>query len=324
MYHSIFYEDLLDLINVARVWPQRIDEKVIIQWQAIAAKMGAWLAGMTHPDGQISLFNDAAFGVTPTPSRMAAYAMRLGLVPARSDDIRHRSISLEQWRDSGYIRLTAPQALAILDVAPLGPDYLPSHANADTLSFELSCFGQRIIVNGGTSRYGTGLERLLERQTGAHSTLEVNDQSSSEVWGGFRVARRANPFALSLDLGGRQITVGCSHNGYCRLPGKPVHRRTWEWAEDCLIVRDQVSTRVKKAVARYIFHSDLQVKQLSATKLRAVLPNGKILNMEVLAGALELVSATHATEFGLVRQTKRLEIVVENETAAVCFDWRNE
>jgi uncharacterized heparinase superfamily protein len=324
MYHSIFYEDLLDLINLARVWPQQIDEKVLVQWQAVAAKMGAWLTGMTHPDGQISLFNDAAFGVTPTPAHLAEYAMRLGLVPALSDHVQHGSIALEQWPESGYVRLTSPEAVAILDVAPLGPDYLPSHANADTLSFELSCFGQRVIVNGGTSRYGTGQERLIERQTAAHSTLAIDDQSSSEVWGGFRVARRAYPFALSFTQSVDRITVGCSHNGYLRLSGKPVHRRTWEWAEDSLIVRDHLSTRVKKAVARYIFHSDLQVKKLSAAKLLIVLPNGKILNVTVLAGVADLHPATHSTEFGLVHQTSRLDIIVENETAAVCFEWRNE
>ena len=43
------------------------------------------------------------------------------------------------------------QMFAIFDVAPLGPDYLPGHGHADTLSFELSLFGHRFITNSGTS-----------------------------------------------------------------------------------------------------------------------------------------------------------------------------
>jgi hypothetical protein len=43
----------------------------------------------------------------------------------------------------------------ILDVAPVGPDYLPGHAHADTLSFELSLFGQRARQRRYV-RYGWG------------------------------------------------------------------------------------------------------------------------------------------------------------------------
>ena len=51
---------------------------------------------------------------------------------------------------SGYVRIDAPDTSAFIDVAPIGPDYLPGHAHADTLSFEFSAFGQRVFVNSGT------------------------------------------------------------------------------------------------------------------------------------------------------------------------------
>ena len=74
----------------------------------------------------------------------------------------------------------------------IGPDYIPGHAHADTLSFELSLSGQRIFVNSGISEYGLSEERLRQRQTKAHNTVSVNDLSSSQVWSGFRVAKRAS------------------------------------------------------------------------------------------------------------------------------------
>ena len=46
--------------------------------------------------------------------------------------------------------------MALLDVARVGPDYLPGHAHADTLSFELSLYDRRTIVNCGISQYANG------------------------------------------------------------------------------------------------------------------------------------------------------------------------
>jgi uncharacterized heparinase superfamily protein len=75
----------------------------------------------------------------------------LGIEAARSPSPQRRLLA-----ESGYLRAEAAGAVLILDVAPVGPDYLPGHAHADTLSFELSLFGQRVFCNGGTSRYGPG------------------------------------------------------------------------------------------------------------------------------------------------------------------------
>ena len=33
---------------------------------------------MTHPDGEIAFFNDAAFGIAPAAPNCVAYAARLG------------------------------------------------------------------------------------------------------------------------------------------------------------------------------------------------------------------------------------------------------
>ena len=124
-----------------------------------------------------------------------------------------------------YLRVADRDMVALLDVGEVGPDYLPGHAHADTLSFEMSVFGQRVVVNSGTSCYGLGAERSRQRGTSAHSTVEVNGMDSSEVWGGFRVGRRARPFDVVVEETGRGVEVACSHDGYRRLPGQPVHRR---------------------------------------------------------------------------------------------------
>ena len=116
--------------------------------------MGRWLRAMCHPDGEIAFFNDAAIGIAPSPEHLFDYARRLGLPDSRlSEELYHLD-------STGYIRISKGEAVLLIDVAPIGPDYLPGHAHADTLSYELSLSGKRVLVNSGTSRYGSGREEI--------------------------------------------------------------------------------------------------------------------------------------------------------------------
>jgi uncharacterized heparinase superfamily protein len=319
MYHAIFLEDLLDLLNVASVWPKQVDAALVGTWQKTAARMLTWLQGMTHPDGQIALFNDAAFGIAPSTADLAAYAKRI--LPQREAADCGDPVFLSHWPESGYIRLEYPDAVALLDVAPIGPDYLPGHAHADTLSFELSVFGQRVVVNGGTSNYEMGPVRLRERETAAHSTVELAGQSSSEVWGSFRVARRAQPFDLQVIDKPGQFQVACSHNGYTRLSGRPVHRRTWVMEPRRLFVWDKVTGGQHVAIARYVLHPEVVVIAFDTNAWQLNLPSGQRLVVRVLAGQPQLNLSNYAPEFGVVLATKCLAVDLENGQAKVEWTW---
>ena len=98
---------------------------------------------MTHPDGDISYFNDAVIGEACAPNVRCDYAARLGLA---SVEPRSRHLHLSS---SGYFSVCNDRALLLADVAEIGPDYQPGHAHADTLSFELSIGRRRVITNTG-------------------------------------------------------------------------------------------------------------------------------------------------------------------------------
>jgi uncharacterized heparinase superfamily protein len=344
MYHAIFLEDVLDLVNAATHWPGKVPEPQVALWRDTASRMLGWLAGMTHPDGEIALFNDAAFGIAPTLAELRSYANRLGIavdavtppsviadsirnpVPQTAwmpDQVRHDDDGrrLTHFAESGYIRLETIKAVALLDVAPIGPDYLPGHAHADTLSFELSVLGQRVVVNGGTSRYGLGPERLRERRTAAHSTVEVSGQDSSEVWGGFRVARRAYPFDLQVQQEPDRLQVTCSHDGYTRLTGAPVHRREWQMDERSLCVADTVRGGTHVAVARYILHPDVSITADGTNAWQVTLPAGQVMRVTVLAGQARMERAGYAPEFGTVLPTQCLTVALTQGQAVVEWLW---
>ncbi len=329
MYHAIFLEDLLDLLNIGNAYARPAPTTLIAEWREASLRMLDWLQGLTHPDGKIALFNDAAFGIAANADELSAYAARVlgtdavvsGLPRRRAPGNDRGGLYLSQWADSGYIRLECADAVALLDVAPIGPDYLPGHAHADTLSFELSVFGQRVIVNGGTSRYGLGPDRLRERQTVSHSTVEVDGHSSSEVWGGFRVARRAYPFDLTVSESPEVHSVACSHDGYMRLQGKHVHRRSWQLSPNHMEVADSVSGGGVPAVARYILHPDVGVERVAPDSFHLKLANGRLVLVKVVNGSSRLEDAGFALEFGKVLPTQCIAVDLHDGKALVQLGW---
>lgn len=249
-YHAAALEDLLDMINLQQAYGLQ----PAAAWTAAALRMQCWLEVMSHPDGGIAFFNDSAFGIAPSAADLAAYLGRLGQ-PAPF----HPQDQVVRLRSSGYVRMQCGPALLLCDCAAVGPDYLPAHAHADSLSFELSLCGERLFVNSGTSQYGVGPERQRQRSTAAHNTVVVDGENSSEVWGGFRVARRARTVVHEVVPGPTPL-VEASHDGYRRLAGRNEHRRRWSLEEQSLRIVDHISGELRVAEAWFHLHPLVEAK----------------------------------------------------------------
>lgn len=289
MYHEIILEDLLDIENVAKAFG--LDEIISVE---TVAKMSDWLAAMCHPDGEIAFFNDAAFGIAPCLIELNDYAERLKhpVQKALSDGVLHLA-------ESGYVRVQKGDAVLIVDAAPIGPSYLPGHAHADTLSFELSLYGQRVMVNSGTSCYGSGLERQRQRGTAAHNTLVVDGQDSSEVWGGFRVARRAHVRSLAIAEAARGARVDASHDGYRRLAGRNLHRRSWQVSDESLLIEDEVTGVFGRAEIRFHLHPEITVLEASDSQVSLRLTDGKMVMVAFVGANLFVEQSTWHPYFGV-------------------------
>lgn len=324
MYHVLALEDVLDLCNAAATFGDAVPplHERSSRWRARVGRMRFWLAAMSHPDGEISFFNDAAFGFAPSPGEVDDYAIRLGF--------GHRAPlvdSLTQLSDSGYMRLQRGEAVVIVDVGSVGPNYLPAHAHADTLSFELSLSGQRVFVNSGTSLYGSSQERVRQRGTAAHNTVVIDGKDSSEVWSGFRVARRARPIGLSI-VSKDPTMVRCSHDGYARLQGSPQHSRSWKLTENTLDIEDRISGEFHGAEARFHLHPTVQVEETIVDGDRGIvailkLPQGQRVSVALEGGELRQESTTWHPEFG--RSVPNICLVIEfpHAIARARIAWSN-
>jgi len=318
MYHCIFLEDLLDLIHLAQIFPNRVSEEIVDEWGSKANQMISWMESMTHPDGDIALFNDAAFGIASKPQNIIDYAQRLAVTETRNLS----PVNLTRLEASGYLRLEDKDQVLIIDVAKVGPDYLPGHAHADTLSFELSLFGERIFVNGGTSEYGSGVVRQYERSTAAHNTVVVDQKDSSEVWAGFRVARRAYPVDLQIKHSNGESTIACLHNGYERLRRGLRHKREWRSSRGYLRINDAVKGKFSDAFAYYHLSPDVLITSVKSSKISLKTKGEKTICLDLLCASFEISDGYYSPEFGKRIPNKCLKIQLDKlKGASVLISW---
>lgn len=320
MYHASLLWDLADLVALQQAGGLPELSKRVDSWVSHLNKGLEWLETMVHPDGDISFFNDAAFGIAPTLSELKAYSGQLGIpVPENSCPQALQSHWLSA---SGYAVIDWPGGHRLIaDVARVGPDYQPGHAHADTLSCELSLFGQRFLVNSGISQYGEGSERHRQRSTAAHNTVEVEGQNSSEVWAGFRVARRARPFDIEVQDKPGVVYLAASHNGYKRLPGRVTHRRYWRANVHGLEIEDELFGSFERSVAHWHFHPDVSVHPLGQSCFEAHLPDSRAITLEILGAEGRLVESSWHPRFGTALDNQTLELEFSGEKLTTRIQW---
>lgn len=324
MYHAIILKDFLDLLNIDQVYSGQAGISRIGRWRDATLQMLSWLRVMIHPDGCIAFFNDAAFDIASNLAELADYARRLDIsVPSATSQGNAGPSFAILLPDSGYARLQAGPAVLLADVGKIGPDYLPGHAHADTLSFELSLFGQRVIVNSGTSCYGISIERQRQRGTAMHNTVVVDGQDSSEVWGGFRVARRARPLDLRSGEAANGVWVECAHDGYQRLPGRVTHRRRWTLNPTSLRLTDRLDGRYRKASAQLHLHPTIRAGLNSVRQGWLELPNSQYLHWSVEGGSARLAPSTWHPCFGVSEANVCLEISFNGPEVNILIQWQN-
>lgn len=198
MYHCILLDRLLDAINMGECCSVNRAEL-----RRYAERMLGHLESIVWSDGDILMANDAAHGIAPNPAELFDYAKRLGL--------KWNAIPL---KECGYRKLQNEHMEAIVDVGNITASYQPGHTHADTFNYELRLDEKPFVVDTGISTYNKTERRQLERSTVAHNTVSVDRKNSSEVWGGFRVGRRASVSDVRCMMEDGIGFVEASHNGF--------------------------------------------------------------------------------------------------------------
>lgn len=170
-YHLQVLADVLDVARVARVARHRSDANDL---DALAGRMQAWLHVVTAPDGTMVPFNDSDRTELTSASELSG--------PRRA------GASLRVARESGFVRAGAGQLSLYVDAGGPPTDVHPGHSHAGILGFELWRGDEPILVEAGSSTYGTSERRSYERSAAGHNSLRVDGSDLVSVWGDFRVA----------------------------------------------------------------------------------------------------------------------------------------
>src|SRR5258706_5369133 len=242
MYHSLMLYRTLDCINLMQS-NQADNDELLSLLKTRAGAMLSWNKEISFSENHLPDVNDSTPNIAPKASELFSYAERL--------KIKYKRIPLAE---SGYRKIITPSFQLFIDVGPIGLEYQPGHAHADTFNCILYTTERTYISNSSTSTYEEGEIRNYERGTSAHNTVLVSNENSSDVWKSFRVGRRAR--VVKLEETSNRITA--CHNGYKHLG--IYHNRTFEWNDSEITIMDElVGNKLKAAKAYFHFPSGIQL-----------------------------------------------------------------
>ncbi len=313
MYQSIILEDVLDIVNLYSSFNQRLEDTSHLK--SIASKMVEWLSYLSHPDGQISHFNDSSMDAAVGLTDLQNYANSLGV---KCPKHLHAQSDLSS---SGFVASRLGASSLLIDGGEIGASYQPGHAHADTSSFELCVFGQRVFVNTGVSTYEANSIRLRERGTASHNTVEINNENSSEVWASFRVGRRAKIIDKIVNFYPEKSEISLSHTGYLHLNGSPIHNRSFVHSIDYLKIVDRITGSFTTARGNLHIHPDVKKIALDKDTVNLRLDKNKSLRINFIGCTLKLNDYWFCSDFGNRREGKCIEYLIKDVEAKILIKW---
>lgn len=235
MYHCILLRRMLESIDLLKQSNDQANGDILKLLMEKAGLMCGWLMNIAFDNGDLPQINDSGAD-EHSWFALFQYADSLGL------KCRPKMLG-----PCGYRKFRNRHFELFVDINGLTPSVAPGHSHADTFHFLLHVFGSPLIVDTGVSTYSAGPERSYERSTQAHNTVMIANKDQSEVYGSFRVGRKASVYNIIET----RNSVSGSHNGYKVLGA--VHHRSFEFNDKEIIIRDKVEPG-KDLPAAAFFH----------------------------------------------------------------------
>lgn len=306
-YHCQVFADLLECRHALGSDPFNGE------FDATLARMAQAIADLAHPDGFPAQFNDAGLTMCYAPAVcLDAYA-RLGQEEPGRPKPSPRSVFAYQ--STGYFGLHTASATLIADCGRIAPDDLPAHGHGDILSFELSVYGQRLIVDQGVYEYIAGEKRQRARAASSHNTLCFDGADQADFFGAFRCGRRPNPTVRHYAATTDSFTLIGSHDGFAYRPGSPRHIRRFEASPNALEIHDTIEGSPQLlASITFLLHPSARVTTTS-TGVTIEQPDATTTVSSSLPLAIE--PAVWWPDMGHEHATFRLRISLPTSTRAV-------
>jgi uncharacterized heparinase superfamily protein len=330
MYHAIVLQDYVEVL-----FAYQLNKRTIPDWvRSRVILMADYLDSIRHPDGEIPLFADSAFGIAHASSDILAACERLLKVPGRWKDAKPGfycallaptdSMGAEgsgesprlsgSWPATGYVKFAGGEHgdAMIVDTRPMGPLHLPAHGHCSLFSYELSIDGQRVIVDSGVEEYQPGPWRSFWRSTRAHNTVSVDGAEQTEIWGAFRAGQRVKVLESAfIEQNGSALFTGL-HSGFAGQRKPTPHRRTIAaLGNGAWVILDEVKGEGRHIVENFVHfapkaicrigesHADVHLDAVQLNIYPYVGSDGNPARMNCTRGEMDPIQGWYAPEFGI-------------------------
>ena len=301
MYHQIMLFRVLDCIQLIKLNSWKNDDLLNLLEES-SSKMLSWLENVTFNNGDIPMVNDCAFQIAPSTKDLLNYGISLG--------INKKNIKLS---DSGYRMFKNEKYELFMDMGEVGASYQPGHVHSDTFNFVLYANNQPFIVDTGTSTYEKNGRRQLERSTSSHNTMTIGDYEQTQVWDGFRVAKRAKIISLKES----SFLFSSSHNGYKNIG--VIHNRKFIANKDSINIFDDLNKHeVYEQIAHFHFHPS--IKNIIIKDSRVYFKNSNIeMSFNGKSISIEKECYEYAHGFNKTENAVKLKVVFESNLETTIY-----
>jgi uncharacterized heparinase superfamily protein len=316
-------EILLDLLPLRQAFASRNIAPPQALQNAID-RMMPMLRFFRHSEGTFAHFN--GMGATPADLLLTLLAY---------DEARGAPFANAPY--SGYQRLAAGGAVAVVDTGCAPPIEMSLDAHAGCLSFEFSAPRQSlIIVNCGMPTIGRENWRPIARATAAHSTVTFNDASSARfvelatfrrMLGGSPIVGGPTRVTVNREESSDTIALRAMHDGYAARFGI-LHERVLILStdgmrlegEDIFLDADGES-RVRNArdefAIRFHLHPTVRATRLTdGHGVMLMMPNKEVWTFSAHHDQVELEDSVYLAGSEGPRRTLQLVIRGHARTAA--------
>jgi uncharacterized heparinase superfamily protein len=292
-YHCQVMGDLIEIGSLLEVEPLRSELFAKLDQMARVVVL------LTHPDGQVALFNDGGLGMAYPPATLLEVYAALGRT---LPDVTDGAFAL---RAAGFYGLRVGDEYLAIDCGPIGPDDLIGHGHGDILSFEWSIGGRRLIVDQGTYQYAAGPRRVQSRSTAGHNTVTIDGADMCEFFGAHRCGRRARPNVLEYRVQATGFVLEGTHDGFAQLPGQPRHSRRFIVSSGRIEIIERIEGEGQhSATAGLLLHPDCRVEP---SDYGAVVTNGPVVLRIDSTAPITIEKAEWFPDLYTTLPTKRLK-----------------
>ncbi|NQV20396.1 MAG: heparinase II/III family protein [Rhodospirillales bacterium] len=310
--------------------------------QTALDRMGPMFGLLRHGDQRLALFNG---GYEESAAEIDTI---LGLADARG-------AALFNAPHSGFQRLAAGDIVVIADAGAPPPARFSGNAHAGTASFEMSIGPHRMIVNCGAGGcapqpqgegegQGENIDRgedwvAASRATAAHSTLVVDDTSSSRFRR--RGRKRGQIFngpeqvSAAREEADGSIWLDIEHDGFARKFGVLHRRRLYlenpgtDLRGEDVITKSTTGKRGTPSPSgnlplsiHFHLHPDVRASlSQDGGSIVLRLPDGDGWKFRASGGTLSLVESVYFGERGRVRRTEQIVIAGTVEFGEAVVKW---